>query len=129
MMKYDGAKTIISLFLMKARWTDRPTDRQTDCSMDGPMEGPSQGDACIYLNMFSLPCFLWGRTERDNLQGEEGLKSLAPPTAQTGLLNPYLAWEYIRGIELASPWRFLNFLLEPPKIDPQGLIGGGDPRS
>ena len=88
MMKYDGAKTIISLFLMKARWTDRPTDRQTDCSMDGPMEGPSQGDACIYLNMFSLPCFLWGRTERDNLQGEEGLKSLATPYSPNGAIEP-----------------------------------------
>ena len=44
-------------------------------------------------------------TERDDLQGEEGLKSLAPPLQPKllGLLSPYLGWEYFRGIELASP--------------------------
>ena len=50
--------------------------------------------------------FLHGTyTERDDLQGEEGLQSLAAPLQPKpqGLLNPYLGWEYMRGIELASP--------------------------
>ncbi len=69
-------------------------------------------------------------TERDELQCEEGLKSLAPPLQlkPLGLLDSFLGWEHFRGIELASPQRFLNFHLEPPKIDPLGLTRGGDPK-
>ena len=60
-------------------------------------------------------------TELNELQCEEGPKSKissTPPTAQTAG-----GWEYIRGIELASPERFLNFHLEPPKIAPPRIRG------
>ena len=44
-------------------------------------------------------------TERDELQCEEGLKSLAPPLQPKplGLLGSFSGWEHFRGIELASP--------------------------
>ena len=40
-----------------------------------------------------------------------------------GRLGSFLGWEYIRGIEVASPWRFWNFYLEPQKIGPLGGQG------
>ncbi len=56
----------------------------------------SQGDKSPLVHYLA-----YTSTERDDLQGEEGLKSLAvPPTAQTA-----------------------------GAIEPRGLTGGGDPRS
>ena len=54
--------------------------------------------------------------------------SSTPPTAQTAeAIGLILGWEQFRGIEVASPWRFLDFHLEPQKIGPL-WAQGSDPR-